>query len=629
MTNISLNQGLQEAIENLSIKLDLHAKFALKYNEIQINSLLVNIKDLISSIDINNLENNHLSLLKTSVDSFENILPFDNKMILFLDSTSDDIEDESNENVDKLLASKKALKQEKSILEFNIDFIKMLGTSKNNIVAIGANGAGKTSISIKIYQHVQRNGVFIPANRLMYITQIEHIKRADVSFKELADSQKNEKQLTNSSSLSVISKEFGIIINNLISQHVKFLGEIRKQKTDEQTVKLSTLEKALYLWNEIIQHRELEIIDGSTIKVKNNQEYYDLNELSDGEKSILYLISQIFQAPKNGFIIVDEPEINLNKSVLYKVWDELENYRNDCIFIYLTHDINFASSRFASSKFWIKSLDKKIGTWDFEKIDINNIPEPLLLEIIGSRKPILFCEGDRANSTDYLLYSALFPKLNIIPVESCTNVENYTKAFNEQNIFDNSAIGLIDGDHKTQEQIIKLKTKKVYCISFAEIENLLLTEDFLKKMCDENRIFNHDNIPIIKTKVLEHLSTNKEIQATEYIANKINYFHEYEKLQKSKTLNELKQVISNYTNKIDIDKEYKERIAYIEDILDKDDYLSAIKIFNSKAIISFAEQTFNIRRYRDHAINLIKNNENSTLIKLFFPSEFLSQFPQI
>lgn len=47
--------------------------------------------------------------------------------------------------------------------------------------------------------------------------------------------------------------------------------------------------------------------------------------------------------------------------------------------------------------------------WKFEIIDeYYNLPEKLFIELVGSRKKILFCEGDAKNSYDYKLSQKSF-----------------------------------------------------------------------------------------------------------------------------------------------------------------------------------------------------------------------------
>lgn len=93
---------------------------------------------------------------------------------------------------------------------------------------------------------------------------------------------------------------------------------------------------------------------------------------------------RIMLAPKNGLIIVDEPEMYLHRTVIDKLWNRLEKERGDCIFIYMTHDLQFATSRIGV-KSWIKSYEYP-STWDIQVIDENEIPEQLLMELLGSCK---------------------------------------------------------------------------------------------------------------------------------------------------------------------------------------------------------------------------------------------------
>jgi energy-coupling factor transporter ATP-binding protein EcfA2 len=127
-----------------------------------------------------------------------------------------------------------------------------------------------------------------------------------------------------------------------------------------------------------------------TLSAENIDEYA-ANFMSDGEKVVLYIVGQVLTAPENCFIIVDEPEIFLNKNILNKLWYKLETLKSDCKFIYLTHDLDFAIDRQYAYKYWIKSYTKE--NFDFSEIENNEIPEKLTMELLGSQKNILFCEG--------------------------------------------------------------------------------------------------------------------------------------------------------------------------------------------------------------------------------------------
>lgn len=72
--------------------------------------------------------------------------------------------------------------------------------------------------------------------------------------------------------------------------------------------------------------------------------------MSDGERVALYLMSQAMVAPINSIIIMDEPELHLHKSIMTLLWESIEKERQDCLFIYITHDTQFAANHTNSEK---------------------------------------------------------------------------------------------------------------------------------------------------------------------------------------------------------------------------------------------------------------------------------------
>lgn len=106
------------------------------------------------------------------------------------------------------------------------------------------------------------------------------------------------------------------------------------------------------IWSKIISHRQLkyDIDTGNIIVVYHEGNNYDFSHLSDGEKAIFYYIAHVLLAKYNSFIIIDEPENHLHLSIITKLWDTLERERSDCQFIYLTHNLDFASSRIDAKK---------------------------------------------------------------------------------------------------------------------------------------------------------------------------------------------------------------------------------------------------------------------------------------
>jgi hypothetical protein len=102
-----------------------------------------------------------------------------------------------------------------------------------------------------------------------------------------------------------------------------------------------------------------------------------------------------------------------------------------------------------------------------------------LLELLGSRKNIYFCEGKKGK-IDEKIYNILFPNFTITPVDSCFDVIHYTKAFNKIPNVTTKAFGLIDSDYHTPERLSALGPKCIFSFSMSEVENLLMDETFLK-----------------------------------------------------------------------------------------------------------------------------------------------------
>jgi hypothetical protein len=301
--------------------------------------------------------------------------------------------------------------------------------------------------------------------------------------------------------------------------------------------------------------------------------------MSDGEKVTLYLIAQILQAPENGFIIVDEPEIYLHKTILTKLWDRLEQQRPDCIFVYLTHDLDFATSRNAK-KVWIKSYihpDK----WDIEDIPENDqLPEALLLELLGSRKNILFCEGEKG-SCDEKIYNCLFPELTITPVGGCFSVINYTKAFNKIPNLTTKAFGLIDSDYHSKERLDNLEQVNIFSLSVAEVENLLLNEKFLKLLAQQ-LLKDEKEIENIKNEIISELESNIELQTSNYVSAKIDYYFKDSNVKKGNTQTEIENNYVNFTNEIMISDWYSQRKIELDAIIKEKDYIKTLGVYNNK-----------------------------------------------
>jgi hypothetical protein len=212
---------------------------------------------------------------------------------------------------------------------------------------------------------------------------------------------------------------------------------------------------------------------------------YKSSELSDGERSIFYLLGQCLLAPKDALIIVDEPELHIHRAILGKLWDSIEAQRSDCGFLYCTHDLDFAVKRSAADKYFVRRIQAN-SRWQLEAMpEGTGIPEDVLAEIAGSRQPILFVEGDK-DSLDIAIYASIYPHLKVQPMGGCDVVVHSVASFKNNPALHQygPVYGCIDADHRPAKEIVALQTRQVFSLPVAEIENVYLLPSVFQALAE-------------------------------------------------------------------------------------------------------------------------------------------------
>lgn len=533
----------------------------------------------------------------------------------------------------QVIPLEKQLKQ----VNFNLDLFKKLDFFSSNIVAVGANGSGKTTLSNDFKRYLPNTGIVISAQKVLIIPTFSGVSNFYNTSQKLQESQTIDKSLkvtysteNQGSSWSIMTQvgaEFQVLLDNLFAERSvirnKYFNQLQKGQVVND-IPVTKLDKALKIWNSLIQHRILECVDGINITLRplTAVSSYPAHQMSDGEKVVLYLIAQILQAPESGFIIVDEPEMHLHKTILTKLWDILENERQDCIFIYLTHDLDFATSRTAK-KVWIKNFNYP-NIWEIEDIPDNELPEPLLLELLGSRKNILFCEGKKG-SIDEKIYNILFPNFTITPVDTCFAVINYTKAFNKLPNSTNKAFGIIDADHHGTERLQALQPENIFSMSMAEPENLFLDERFLERLAQQ-LLFDKTIVQQVKTDIIEKLKSELELQVSNYVSAKINYYFKDSHVSKGNTLASVNNNFTKFSNEIKIREWYDKRKLELEKIIEENDYIKTLSVFNNKGLKAIVNKHFKVTDFTERAIKMLQFQSNThNLLKKYFPSEITNK----
>ncbi|CAD5277586.1 MULTISPECIES: AAA family ATPase [unclassified Imperialibacter] len=563
---------------------------------------------------IGHLKINHVNQFHPNISSIQGALRFRGQPdSSFVRQQDDDWKNDAKKLIQQASAQISFQLQQ---LNFNLAFFEKIGYLSGHIVAIGANGSGKTTLSNLFKTYLGDNGVVISAQRILLVPNFDSISNPTYTANELRDSQARDKTNKHHGEFGHLQNEFAILLKNLLADNISAATAYRKRAFElseeggairEPTP--TNLDKTFTIWNTLIEHRIIDCADGMNITAKPQEgKDYPAVQMSDGEKVMLYLIAQVLQAPANGFIVIDEPEMYLHKTILKKLWDTLEAERQDCLFIYLTHDLDFATSRSTAKKIWIKSFSHP-DRWEIEDIPENEIPETLLFELLGSRKNILFCEGQKG-SIDEKVLSIILPEFTVMPVGSCFEVINHTKAFNSLRNVNTRAFGIIDSDHHDQTRLVKLVSDKVFSLKVAEVENLFLDEKFLKLMAAQ-LLVDKDLVQNIKHDIIAEFNKLKETQTAHYISTKINYYFKDSHVSRGNRLEEVESNFKKFTERVDVNKWYKARIELLDKIVMNGEYESVISIFNNKGLHPVVSRHFKISDFTERCIKLLQSSKDS------------------
>lgn len=509
------------------------------------------------------------------------------------------------------------------------------------VVILGANGAGKTRFSIKIEElndsrfnsYDENKGVLIhriSAQKSLNILDAIDIRDYESSGRDLfigdinIYATKNNNRYDNNpasillndynKALSLLFSEANLELQKSNIEDKLAIAENRQRPLPIETV----VDKATEIWNDLLPHRKLDLT-GNGVHAFYKECRYHGKEMSDGERVILYMICQVMVQRPGTLLIIDEPELHIHKSIVDKLWSRLEQVRNDCVFMYITHDLDFAASRKNSTTIWIKAFD---GTnWDYEFLDsteFEEIPETLLYEIIGTRRKILFVEGTK-DSYDYKLYQELFRDsgYHIIPVGGCPEVMRLVrskKIYEKLSSFD--IYGLVDRDYRTENEIASLQQDGIYCLNVAEVENLFVVPEILDIM-ERVLACNAGTADQAKKIIFSLFEQNKEKQMKDAFSREMNH-------QLTLPLFD-KNSFSVQDVKVAIDKRFSEEFidGKLNEIKNKFDSVSTLedilRIFNFKELPKIISSTYGLgdKGFAQRVLNVLcsTNLEKQNLIE--------------
>lgn len=488
------------------------------------------------------------------------------------------------------------------------ELLKFLTVPEKSIILIGGNGSGKSSLADYLKNNISEEVLIFPAYKNLLLGD-----HGDTFYnsKYIQDIQSSVAAKRNN--INYNNRDENILKNSivaLINEHLKELQKKHEEKSNQEPITM--FDKFREIYYQIFPELEINIDTDRRIMYpkKNNQDYI-FNLMSEGEKVVILYIIEVLLAKESSYIIIDEPESHLNLAIVNKLWDMLIEERKDCHFIFISHHIDFITSRNNSELVWCKSFNYP-DEWKLEKIsNIDNLPTELTVQLIGTKKPVILCEGDKSNSLDYKVYSQLFIEdYSIYPVGGHLEVIRYVKGFSNF-LFPTKVYGIIDGDLIEENRIEEYKDQNIIVLPFNEVEMFLLEEEIIKNVLTYSEEKITQKIESFKNKLVEKIENNKEKIVLSKIKKEIDLSFKEKNIENFNSLNDLKEDYKNIFDLELVDKKHSKYMNELENILAQKNYMELLKWCSLKKEISkgLANQELD-NDYVEKAINMISRNKS-------------------
>ena len=412
--------------------------------------------------------------------------------------------------------------------------IELTLKSDNPLFIVGPNGSGKSAL---IQQFVTQNGGnrikriaahrqtwfesgsidFTPASRRQYDSRrVQHETRNTARWRD-----SNASANLSAIRFDLVAKENAI--NKSIAHHV------RNQDTDQALEFSAESPSPFDQVNELLVRGRLTVTienpDDQNLRARHPQgESFSIAEMSDGERNAMIIAAHVITAESETVFVIDEPERHLHRSIIEPFLSALFALRReDCMFIIATHEIALPVANPEAQVLMLRSCQwrgSQCVAWDADVLEPNTeLPEELKLAILGSRKKILFVEG-QPGGPDFLLYTVLFPELSVVPQESCEEVQKAVLGWRgSQGIHPVHVeiFGLIDRDNRTEEDVEELAEKGVFALEVYSVEALYYCSDAIAAVAKQQaELRNEDENELIESarhKAVEVLEGHAEEMA--------------------------------------------------------------------------------------------------------------------
>ena len=352
------------------------------------------------------------------------------------------------------------------------------------VFVLGANGTGKSALIQWLFAHGGETAIRIAAHRSNYF-QVENPGLSP------QDREANERNYRNADiAPDARWKDDCSQVRNYASLHdlVASVNARAREITsafDANDIAGATVRRAtpsnLTVLNELLRLSNISVqiaLDERSRVMASRPDGapYSVARMSDGERNALLLICDVLNAKSGSLLLIDEPERHLHHSIISPLLTRLFSQRTDLAFIVATHDVSLPLARTDAKTLLVRGCRIRNGgaveAWDCDLVS-DGVPEDIKADVLGSRRKILYVEGNNTTSLDQPLYATVFPNVSVVPKESCNDIEHCVKGVlqtKEMNWL--SAKGIVDGDFINQATKERLQRSGIYALPFYSVEAL-------------------------------------------------------------------------------------------------------------------------------------------------------------
>ena len=469
----------------------------------------------------------------------------------------------------------------------------------------GANGSGKTRLAVYMEDTLGLKAHRISAHRAQRLNpEVAKIsERSALAGLKIGIANPNLSDPTAHRSgnrwrqkpANSLLNDFDFLVQALYAEQTNtaLKSHTRARAQDFGPVHPTKFEQLCAIWEPLLPKRRL-LVSGDDIRVSipDIDATFTASELSDGERAIFYLVGQVLMADKDSMLIIDEPELHIHRSIMARLWDELEAARPDCAFVFITHDLEFSASR-VGQKFVILEYGPA-QTWEIEPAtDLTGFGNELETLILGSRHRVLFVEGTQS-SLDQAIYRWCFPGWLVVPRGSCEDVIHSVATMRKSAALTRLACsGIVDADDRTPKEIERLHRQGIVVLPVAEIENIVLLPAVSRAIAKHEGFADEEleqRLRALENAVFEHVRNTGEIQSAviRYCKRRVH------RLLRGITLTEcsrVEDVFSNYQDQIgslDVAKIAEEAHNQLAQAIDDENITDLLSQYDNKGLFALA-----------------------------------------